>query len=109
MKYVYLGLAIASELIGSSCLQASKQFTKLVPSVITVIAFISCFYFLSFALKSIPLGVAYSIWAGLGIVCTALISVFIFKQSLDAPACIGIGFIVVGVIIMNLFSSSVSH
>lgn len=109
MKYVYLGLAIVSEVIGSSFLNASGQFTKLIPSVITVLAYLLCFYFLSIALKSIPLGIAYAIWGGLGIVLTAIISVVIFKQSLDMPALLGIALIVAGVIVLNFFSKTVSH
>lgn len=109
MKYLFLSLAIICEVIGSSFLNVSKGFTKLVPSVITIIAFIACFIFLSQALKHMSLGIAYAIWAGLGIVLTSLISVFVFKQSLDLPAIIGILFIVVGVIIMNVFSHTNAH
>lgn len=109
MKYIYLALAIISEVIGSSCLNASNQFSKPIPSIATVAAFLSCFYFLSIALKYIPLGVAYAIWAGVGIVLTAAVSVVIFKQKLDAPAIIGILFIITGVVIMNLFSKTAQH
>ncbi|MCC8410094.1 multidrug efflux SMR transporter [Mucilaginibacter sp. UR6-1] len=109
MKYVFLALAILCEVIGSSFIQASNQFSKLVPSVIAVVAYLSCLYFFSISLKSIPLGVAYAIWGGLGIVLTALVSVFVFRQSLDAPAVIGMTMIVSGVIVMNVFSRSISH
>ena len=106
MKYVFLGLAIILEVIGSSFMKASDGFTKWIPSTIVVVAYISCFYFLSLALRTIPLGIAYAIWAGLGIVLTATVSVIIFKQKLDLPAIIGIIFIVVGVVIMNFFSKT---
>lgn len=109
MKYLFLGLAIALEVIGSGFLKASDGFSKLIPSVITVIAFCACFYFLSHALKYIPLGIAYAIWAGLGLILTSLVSVFVFKQSLDLPAVIGIIFILIGVVVMNVFSNSASH
>jgi len=109
MKYLFLGLAIALEVIGSSFLAKSNGFTKLVPSIITVIAFSACFYFFSQALKSIPLGIAYAIWAGLGIVLTALVSVFIFKQKLDLPAILGLALIVSGVLVINLLSKSAGH
>lgn len=109
MKYLFLTLAIIFEVVGSSFLNASKGFTKVIPSTITVIAYIACFVFLSQALKHIPLGIAYGIWAGLGIVLTALISVFVFKQSLDLPAIIGIILIVTGVIVMNVFSKTNAH
>lgn len=109
MKYLFLGLAITLEVIGSSFLKASDGFSKLIPSLITVVAFCGCFFFLSHALKSIPLGFAYAMWAGLGIVLTALVSVFIFKQSLDLPAILGILLIIAGVVVMNVFSNSASH
>ena len=106
MKYLYLTLAILLEVTGSSFLKASEGFTKWIPTVSMIVAFIGCFYFLSLALKSIPMGMAYAIWAGVGIVLLALISVFVFKQNLDLPAIIGIGFIIVGVLIIHLFSKS---
>ena len=109
MKYLYLPLAIVLEVLGSSFMKASDGFSKLLPTTITIIAYIACFFFLSQALKSIPLGIAYAIWGGLGIVLTALISVIIFKQSLDLPAIIGIILIVAGVFVMNFFSKSSTH
>lgn len=109
MKYLFLSLAIVLEVIGSSFLAKSNGFTKLTPSVITIIPFGGCFYFLSQALKSIPLGIAYAIWAGLGIVLTATVSVIIFKQKLDTPALLGMALIVAGVIVINVFSKSATH
>ena len=109
MKYLYLALSIVLEVLGSSFMKASDGFSKLLPTTITIIAYIACFFFLSQALKSIPLGIAYAIWGGLGIVLTALISVIIFKQSLDLPAIIGIVLIVAGVFVMNFFSKSSTH
>ncbi|KFC22606.1 DMT family transporter [Epilithonimonas lactis] len=106
MKYLFLGLAIIFEVVGSSFMKASDGFTKWLPSAITAAAYLICFYFLSLALKSIPLGVAYAIWAGLGIVLTAAVSVLIFKQKLDLAGIVGIIFIVIGVVIMNFFSKS---
>lgn len=109
MKYLYLALAIIFEVIGSSSMKASDGFTKWLPTTIVAIAYLICFYFLSLTLKSMPLGLAYAIWGGLGIVLTALISVLIFKQSLDLPAIIGIILIVSGVFVMNFFSKTLSH
>ena len=106
MKYLFLGLAIIFEVLGSSFMKASEGFTKWLPSTVVVAAYMTCFYFLSLALKTIPLGVAYAIWAGLGIVLTAAVSVFIFKQKLDLAAIVGIIFIVIGVVIMNFFSKA---
>ena len=109
MKYLYLAAAIVFEVIGSGFIKASDGFTKLVPTVFTVIAFVICFYSFSIALKSIPLGIAYASWAGFGIVLTALVSVFVFKQTLDLPAILGMLLIIIGVIVINLFSKSVTH
>ncbi|MDO4224787.1 MAG: multidrug efflux SMR transporter [Bergeyella zoohelcum] len=109
MKYLYLAIAIIFEVTGSSFLNKSDGFTKFFPSFITIIAFIGCFFFLSQALKEIPLGIAYAIWAGVGLVLTALVSVFIFKQPLDFWAILGIAFIIIGVLIINLLSKSSGH
>ena len=109
MKYLFLALAIILEVVGTSFMQASNGFSKIIPTIITIVSYIACFFFLSQALKSIPLGIAYAIWGGLGIVLTAIISVVVFKQSLDWPAIIGIVLIVAGVIVMNLFSKAATH
>ncbi|WP_180054150.1 SMR family transporter [Acinetobacter sp. YH12236] len=106
LAYVLLGFSIVSEVIGSSFLVKSEGFTKLFPSVMVFIFFSTL---LSQVIKTIPLGIAYAIWAGVGIVLTAVVSYFVFKQTLDNPALIGIGFIVSGVIIINLFSQSAGH
>lgn len=109
MRYLYLTLAIAFEVVGSSFMKASEGFSKWMPSSIVIIAYLICFYFLSLALKTIPLGIAYAIWGGLGIVLTAIISVVIFKQKLDIPAIVGIVLIVSGVVVMNFFSKTTTH
>lgn len=109
MNYLFLGLAICLEVIGSSFLAKSDGFSKVVPSIITVIALSACFFFFSQALKSIPLGIAYAIWAGLGIVLTATVSVVVFKQKLDLPAILGMVLILMGVVVINVFSKSTGH
>lgn len=109
MKYLFLTLAIVFELIGTSFMQASNGFSKTLPTVLTIVAYTVCFFFFSQALKSIPLGIAYAIWGGLGIVLSAVISVVIFKQSLDTPAILGIVLIVAGVFVMNYFSKTTVH
>ena len=109
MKYLYLAAAIVFEVIGSGFIKASDGFTKLIPTIFTVIAFVICFYSFSIALKSIPLGIAYASWAGLGIILTALVSVFVFRQTLDLPAILGMVLIIIGVIVINLFSKTVAH
>ncbi len=109
MKYLFLALAIIFEVVGSSFIKASDGFTKLFPTTIVAVAYLICFYFFSLALKTIPLGIAYAIWGGMGIVLTAIISVLVFKQKLDIPAIIGIVLIVAGVVVMNFFSKSTAH
>jgi small multidrug resistance pump len=108
-SYAYLTIAILSEVIGTSALKASDGFSRLVPSLVTVAAYAIAFYFLAQTLKVIPVGVAYAIWSGVGIVLIALIGFFWFGQSLDAPAVIGLGLIIAGVVVVNGFSGSVSH
>lgn len=107
--YALLGLAIISEVIGSTFLVKSEGFTKLVPSLVVVILFALAFYLLSQVIKVIPLGIAYAIWAGVGIVLTALVGYFVFRQTLDLPAMLGIFLIVSGVVVINLFSNSTGH
>ncbi len=107
--YLLLFCAIIAEVTGSTFLAKSDGFSKLLPSAMTLICFAVAFYLLSQVLKTIPLGVAYAIWSGVGIVLTAIIGFVLLKQALDIPAMIGIGLIVMGVVVMNVFSKSVGH
>lgn len=107
--YLFLFLAIVLEIIGTSTLKLSEQFTKLLPGITSIIAYIVAFYFLSITLKTIPVGIAYAIWSGIGIVFISIIGAVYFKQSLDIPAILGLILIIAGVIIINLFSKSVAH
>ncbi len=109
MAYFFLFLAIVSEVLGTTALTASEQFTKPLPSVLTVLGYGLAFYCFSFSLKAIPVGVAYAIWGGVGIVLVTLIGFFYFKQRLDLPALAGIALIVIGVLVMQLFSKTVTH
>lgn len=109
MSYLYLTAAIISEVIGTSALKASNEFTRLVPSLVTVAAFVSAFWFLSLSLRTIPVGIAYAIWSGVGIVLISVIARVLFGQKLDAPAMIGMALIVAGVLVINLFSKSSAH
>lgn len=110
MKYwFFLFIAVTAEVVGTSSLKASEGFTKLVPSGMVVVGFAVAFYFLSLTLKVIPVGIAYAVWSGLGIVLISVIGRFVFDQKLDTPAIIGLVFIVAGVLIMQLFSKSVAH
>jgi small multidrug resistance pump len=106
MKYLYLLIAILSEVAATSALRASDQFTKLWPSVIVVIGYASAFYFMSLTLKSIPVGIAYAIWSGVGIVLISITGYFLYKQKLDMPALLGMGLIIAGVLVINIFSKS---
>lgn len=107
--WIYLLAAIISEVIATSSLKLSEGFSNLIPSIVTIIGYIASFFFLSLAIKTIPLSIAYTLWAGIGTVAIVLISIFVFKQSIDIPAILGIVLISVGVIVIQLFSSSVSH
>jgi small multidrug resistance pump len=109
MKYLILLVAIVAEIIATSSLKASEGFTKVGPSIITVVGYGIAFYFLSLTLKSIPLGIAYAIWSGLGIVLVSIIGVLVYNQKLDLAAIIGLSLIVIGVVVLNVFSKSSVH
>lgn len=108
-QWVYLFVAIISEVIGTTALKSSNGFTNLIPCAIVVTGYAISFYFLSLTLKTMPVGTAYAVWSGAGVSIIALVGWIFFKQSLDFPAIIGIIFIIIGVVILNLFSNSVSH
>jgi len=108
MKYVYLLIAILSEVTATTALKASEQFTRLWPSVLVVLGYASAFYFMSITLKSIPVGISYAIWSGVGIILISITGYFFYHQKLDTPAIIGMAFIIAGVLIINLFSKSAS-
>lgn len=107
--YLYLVLAVAAETIGTSALQASQQFTRFWPSVITVVAYVVAFYLLGLTLRYMPVGVLYAIWSGVGIVLIAAIGWIVFRQPLDLPAVLGIGLIVAGIVVIQLFSRTATH
>lgn len=109
VHYIYLLMAVAAETIGTTALQASQQFSKLLPSVIVVLAYAVSFYLLALTLKFMPVGVMYAIWSGLGILFIALIAWIIFGQKLDAPAMIGMAMIVAGIVVINVFSNTATH
>lgn len=109
MGYLYLAIAILAEVVATSALKASDGFSKPVPSLIVVLGFGVAFYCLALVLRTIPMGVAYAIWSGLGIVLISLSGLLLFGQKLDAPALIGMALIVAGVVVLNVFSRSVIH
>lgn len=106
MEYLYLALAIVAEVVGTSALKAADGFTRLVPSVLVVLGYGVAFYCLSLALQTIPIGVAYAIWSGAGIALITLIGWLLYRQTLDAPAVLGIALILAGVIVIQVFSRS---
>jgi small multidrug resistance pump len=109
LHYVYLIVAVTFETVGTTALQASQQFTKIGPTVVVVFAYLFAFFFLGLALKFIPVGVAYAIWSGLGIVLIAGIGFVVFGQRLDLPAMLGLAMIIGGIVVIHLFSKTATH
>ncbi len=109
LTYLYLTLAIVSEVAATSALKATEQFTKLIPSLIVIMGYVIAFFFLSLTLKNMSTGIAYAIWSGFGIVLVSIAGWFFYGQKLDLPAILGISLIIIGVLIVNIFSKTVSH
>jgi len=109
VAYLYLAIAIVAEVIATSALKASAEFTKLYPSLIVIIGYCIAFYFMTLVLRTIPIGVTYAIWSGLGIVLVAVVGVVLYKETPDIPAIIGMGLIISGVLVIHVFSESVQH
>ena len=109
MSFVYLGIAVIFEVIATSSLKASEEFTRLWPSLVVVVGYGIAFYLLSLCLRTIPLGVMYAIWSGLGVVLTAIVGWIVYKEHLDLPAVIGMTLILSGVAVIRLFSSTGAH
>lgn len=107
--WILLGLAIAAEVVGTSALKASEGFSKLWPSAIVVLSYGAAFYLLSLTLRTIPVGIAYAVWSGVGVVLIALIGWLVFGQKLDGAGLLGMGLIVAGVLVLNLLSKSSAH
>lgn len=107
--WIYLSLAIVSEVVGTSFLKSTEGFSRLGPSLVVLAGYGLAFYFLSLTLRTMPVGIAYAVWAGVGVALIALVGWLFLGQALDAPALLGIGLIVAGVVVLNVFSSSVRH
>ncbi|HEY0214507.1 MAG TPA: SMR family transporter [Paenirhodobacter sp.] len=107
--YLFLLIAVAFETFGTSCLQASQQFTRLWPTLGVVFGFAGAFWFFTLVLKALPLGITYAMWSGIGIVLIAGSGWLLFGQKLDLAAMAGIGLIIAGIIVINVFSSSATH
>jgi small multidrug resistance pump len=109
VNYIYLTIAIVFEVVGTTALKQSDGFTRLLPSLVTIAGYTLAFYFLSLPLRVLPVGVVYAVWSGVGIVLITMIGWIWFRQSLDVAALIGIAFIITGVMIVNLFSKTLTH
>ncbi|QNM96290.1 DMT family transporter [Chitinimonas koreensis] len=109
MHWLYLAIAIVAEVIATSALKASDGFSRTLPSLVVALGYAVAFYFLSLTLRSMPVGIAYAVWSGVGVVLIALIAWLRFGQALDLAAMIGMGLIVAGVVVLNLFSKVSAH
>mgnify|MGYP001254850898 FL=1 len=109
MKWIYLIIAIITEVIATSALKESEGFTKAIPSLIVIIGYSMTFYFMSLTLREMSVGITYAIWSGMGILLITLIGYFRYNQMLDAPAVLGMSLIALGIIILRFFSNSVDN
>ena len=109
MAYLYLAIAIIAEVVATSALKASVEFTKLFPSLIVVAGYGISFYFMTLVLRTLPIGITYAVWSGFGIVLVAVAGALLYKQIPDFPAMIGMGLIISGVVVIHVFSKTVSH
>jgi small multidrug resistance pump len=109
MGHLYLSIAIVCEVIATSALKASDGFSRLGPSLIVVTGYAAAFYCLSLTLRTVPVGIAYAIWSGVGIVLIVAVGWVLYRQALDLPAIIGLALILAGVLVVNLFSETAGH
>ncbi|PDT42215.1 MULTISPECIES: SMR family transporter [Sinorhizobium] len=109
MLYTVLVIAIVFEVLGTSAMQAAQHFTRLAPTVLMVVCYAVAFFFLSYTLRYIPVGIAYALWSGLGIVLISAVGYITFGQKLDLAAILGLALIIAGVLVLNLFSKSTFH
>ncbi len=108
-RWLAIAIAIVAEVTATTALKASNEFTRLWPSLIVVASYRVAFYFMTISLRVLPVGIMYAIWSGLGIVLVSIIGWFVYKQTLDVPAMIGMSLIILGVVVINVFSKSVGH
>jgi len=109
MAYVYLAIAIVAEVAATSALKAAEEFTRLIPSLIVIVGFAVAFYFMMLTLRTIPVGITYALWSGLGIILVTIVGAVVYKEIPDIPAVLGMGLIVAGVVVINAFSKTVSQ
>jgi small multidrug resistance pump len=107
--YLYLALAIITEVIATTTLKATDEFSRLVPSVIVVLGYMASFYFMTLVLRTIPVGITYAVWSGVGIVLVAIFGAIAYKQIPDLASIIGMTLIIAGVVVIHVFSRNISH
>ena len=107
--WLALATAIVAEVVGTTALKASNEFTRMLPSLIVVVGYGTAFYFMAVSMRVLPVGIMYAIWSGMGIVLVSIIGWVVYRQALDVPAMIGMGLIIAGAIVINVFSKSVVH
>ena len=108
-QWLFLSIAIISEVVATSALKSSNGFSQLWPSIVVIAGYAAAFFFLSLTLRTIPVGIAYAIWSGVGIVLIAVIGWLVLGQALDPPAIVGLALIIMGVVVLNVFSKSLTH
>ncbi|WP_317204179.1 DMT family transporter [Janthinobacterium sp.] len=109
ITYLYLVIAIVAEVIATSALKASDSFSRLLPSIVTITGYVLAFWCMSLTMRVLPTGIVYALWSGAGIVLISTVGWIWFKQTLDWPAMLGMGLIIAGVVVINVFSKSVAH
>lgn len=109
MNWLYLTIAIVSEVVATSALKATAGFTQWAPSLLVLAGYASAFYFLSLTLRTMSIGIVYAVWSGAGVALVSLVGWAVYRQSLDAAAFVGIALIITGVIVLNLFSNAATH
>jgi len=106
MVYVYLATAIIAEVIATSTLKASHEFTRLIPSLIVITGYAVAFYFMTLTIRTLPIGITYAIWSGLGIVLISIVGAVLYKEIPDIPAIVGMALIILGVAVIHIYSDT---
>lgn len=108
MTYWYLAIAIIAEVVATSALKASTEFTKLQPSLIVIVGYAFSFYFMTLTLRTIPLGITYAIWSGAGLVLVTIAGVFLYEQMLNISTILGMCLVIFGIVVIHIFSKSIN-
>ncbi len=107
--WLAITIAIIFEVMATTALKASNEFTRLLPSVLVIVGYLTAFYFMTLSMRVLPVGIMYAIWSGIGIVLISILGWVFYRQALDTPAIIGMGLIILGVVVINVFSKSIAH